>query len=128
MGQRPPNTIAEAWRHALTEQGRAWWSYALHLTKNEPDAEDLVQTMLIAMLERKIAPDDVAPSYPYRVMRNAHVTTKRREGVHRAHAPRIVRPESTPPEETDLAEAVASLPEDQREVITLKHTAGLTLE
>ncbi|MEM1423216.1 MAG: sigma-70 family RNA polymerase sigma factor [Planctomycetota bacterium] len=128
MDRQPPSTIAHAWRDALTRRGRAWWSYALHLTNNEPDAEDLVQTMLIAMLERRIAPDDVAPSYPFRVMRNAHVSLGRRARTRRVHTPRLVRHEHEPAADDRLAPALEALTDDQREVITLKHAAGLTLE
>ena len=100
----------------------------MHLARNETDAEDLVQSMLIAMLERGTDPGDVAPSYPFRVMRNAHITVKRRERVRQRHALRLVRPTGDEPEEHGLTRAIASLDENQREVITLKHAGGLTLE
>lgn len=100
----------------------------MHLARNETDAEDLVQSMLIAMLERGIDPGDVAPSYPFRVMRNTHVTAKRRERVHQEHTLRLIRPTGDELQEHGLAQAIASLEENQREVITLKHAGGLTLE
>ncbi|GAB4550356.1 MAG: sigma-70 family RNA polymerase sigma factor [Phycisphaerales bacterium] len=128
MGPARPNPIARAWLTALAERRGAWWSYALHLTSNEPDAEDLVQTMLTTMLERGIAPDDVAHAYPFRVMRNVHLTRARREHTQRAHAPRLVRTSDDPPDTPDLARALDALTDEQREVITLKHACGLTLE
>lgn len=129
MGHPPHIALASAWSAAIDEHADAWWSYALHLARRHDDAEDLVQTMLSKMIERGIGPTDVAPGYPFRVMRHAWISRERKRRTRREHAPRLVRAEA-PPLQSDerLDDALAALSDEQREVVLLKHRAGLTLE
>ncbi len=130
MGRSEHNPLTLAWESALCLHRRGWWSYALHLCHDPDDAEDLLHDALTSILERNILPDEVAPGYVYRVMRNARISRGRREKTRRAHAPRLA-PHSercTTPDVRGFDVALASLTDDQREVITLKHAGGLTLE
>lgn len=127
---RPPTPpLAAAWGDALERRRHAWWAYAMHLTRSTDASEDLVQEMLMKVMSRGVRPDEVAPGYPFRVMKHAWVSWSRRKRVRDEYAARQVSPTRTERSlAPDLSRSIEALPDEQREVLTLKHGAGLTLE
>src|SRR3989442_6559888 len=97
--------------------------------------EDVVQEAFIKLLAQKASPESPV-SWLYRVVRNAALDALRKEQRRRHHesvAARETAPWFQPGEDNLLdadmvADALTTLPADEREIITLHLWGGLTFE
>lgn len=103
--------------------------YALVLVRNRADAEDLVQETLLRALSRAetFRPGADMRVWLFRIMHNAHVSTKRRDQTRDAYAREQIAAgvPAQPASQHDRLEAQAvlhaleKLPEGQREAVAL---------
>lgn len=116
-------------RRDISAHIRSLRRYALILTRNRSDAEDLVQETLLRALS---AADTFRPgaemrSWLFRIMHNAHVSAARRAQTRAAYARgrASAEPPSQPASQHDRLEAMAALealnllPDGQREAVAL---------
>jgi len=131
MDEQP--TDAE-WRRWLDHHGRAFWLFARQKARSEMDAQDLVQEAVVEAAQKS------GPGLPdlglvYATIRRRAIDRARREN--RRAARELATAESQPAawfdvsaEERERAmliqDSLAKLPEDYREVITLKIWGELT--
>jgi RNA polymerase sigma factor (sigma-70 family) len=128
MSAVSPELLGQLWdRHAaaLELYARQW----CHV----PD--DVVQQAFVQLATQRTSPDQVA-AWLYRVVRNGALTAARSEGRRRRHeaaAAELVQPWFTAPEgarldASETTAALASLPNDEREVIVAHLWGGLTFQ
>ena len=125
----------QAWVEFYLANRKSLGTYALALTGNPGDAQDLVQDVLVRVLRERRSIRD-SRGYVMRCLRNAAIDRRRRAGA---------RPDPSPLEgdglafidsdaavERDTAEqvrrALGSLPEHRREVIVLRTYAELSFQ
>jgi len=118
----------------LEQHGGFVWRVAYHFLRDEQDASDVAQEVLLR-LHRE--PDAPAPeglaAWLYRVTANVALNFRRdRARLRRRHdeaaalAPRIVEAAETAGLADDIARAIRALPKQQRAVVTLKLMEELT--
>jgi RNA polymerase sigma-70 factor, ECF subfamily len=99
-------------------------AFAYRLLGSVEEAEDCVQNAYLAAVRNPQAPEN-ARAWLYRVTHNLAVNQLRR----RDHALRREAPPAQPRAgEADLDRALADLPEDQRTILLLRYTHGLSFE
>lgn len=119
----------DAVRRELSAHIRSLRRYAMVLTRNHSDAEDLVQETLLRAL---VGADTFRPgaemrSWLFRIMHNTHVSAGRRAQTRASYArsQALVPPPSQPASQHDRLEVKAAidalnlLPEPQREAVAL---------
>ena len=128
-----PESIVETWSAFYLANRRALGTYAIALTGNTADAQDLVQDVLVRMIRQKRPAVD-ARAYVMRCLRNLAIDRRRQSRG---------RPSETPLEGDGLAfidagaaadsddiervrAALGSLPVQRREVVVLKVYAELS--
>jgi RNA polymerase sigma-70 factor (ECF subfamily) len=117
------------WVDRFLAEERALFAYALVLTGGEADAEDLVQTALLRLVRRGIAPDRPM-AYLMRSIRNTWIDEHRRRRDVTSLADILLEA----PETTDTVEerervrhALDRLSPDELEVVVLHIDGGLSL-
>ncbi|ARC35016.1 RNA polymerase subunit sigma (plasmid) [Paracoccus yeei] len=110
--------------------------YALALTRNQADADDLVQEALLRGHEgrRSFRPGGNLQSWLFSILRNAFLDRSRsrkaearREAEVAAHAPLSMdAPQDAAVRLSQLRAALMMLPDEQREALTLVAVEGLT--
>jgi len=118
----------------------ALYNFAIYLTRNQPDAEDLVQeTYLRAFrFSHRFAPGTHLRAWMFQIMRNTFLTFYRRQtrelavldkdavdGHDEAWDAEV--PVASTATAVDLERAIAALPEDFRSVLLLADLEGFTL-
>jgi len=115
---------------------RRLYGLALWRTGNPADAEEVVQEVFVRLAARRAELGDVREpaTWLLAACHHAAVDLTRRRGVRAAEpldaCPFLEAPADEPERALDAARAsrlVARLPEAQREVVYLRHDAGLTL-
>lgn len=114
------------------------WKYLFFRVKSTGEAEDLAQTVFLKIFEAKNGQtDEITKSYLFTVARNVLIDYYRSES-HRSHEGEdalegamdtmaISHDAIREKEETDLVrKALASLPDEQRETVTLSYIGGLS--
>ena len=122
-----------AWVQFYLTNRKALGTYALALTGNPSDAQDLLQDVLVKVLRERRAVHDARP-YVMRCLRNAAIDGRRRSGVRPTPAALegdglafIDTGGPTDPDAVDeVRSALAGLPEHHREVVVLKVYAELS--
>jgi RNA polymerase sigma-70 factor (ECF subfamily) len=108
-------------------------AYALALTRNEFDAEDLVQDILLKIHEGiRLPPDDLkAKFYAFRMLRNLHIDNLRKSKVrveYSAEQERLYTESAGVPfdhvEQLIVREAFAKLTREHREILFLVDVMG----
>lgn len=110
------------------------WRYARVLTRNDADAEDLVQEALARAIRLSGSYDPQRPllNWLIVILRNTHLSSRKRSVAERQRIEAVMPGEATPPvqeETTDLAKVMAAfdgLPPDQREVLQLVAVLGFS--
>lgn len=105
-------------------------NYAVALVGSRTDAEDVVQTVIARILERRRAPRDLRP-FVFRSVRNEAFDRHRRNGRDPGCAsPGSGEPDlwSGPDEDAAIRQCVNRLESDDRELVILKVVAGLTFK
>jgi RNA polymerase sigma-70 factor, ECF subfamily len=134
--EEPPQTQEEALFAALvTRSGPRLLALGLALTGERAAAEDLVQEALIRVWHRRrsLAPGAL-DGYVLATVRNLGANRRERLAVEARALERgraESRPETRPPGEGDVwvaVEALATLPEEQREVVLLRIYEGLAFK
>lgn len=125
-------------RSQLADQVRALRRYALALSRNRDDADDLVQETLVRAISgaQGFRPNGDLRSWLFGILHNVHVSARRREQVRTNSAPSIEMlaqtsiPASQPGhmELRRTIEAFAGLPEEQRQVLTLVAVEGMSYQ
>jgi RNA polymerase sigma-70 factor, ECF subfamily len=110
--------------------------YALVLTRNPDEAEDLVQDALVRAIAGAATwrPGSELRPWLLSILHNAHVSRRRRKQVEAASARRLASdaPSSSPPAQLARVQlgqtmaALMTLPDDQRAVLTLVALDGLS--
>jgi RNA polymerase sigma-70 factor (ECF subfamily) len=132
-------SILEATRRGEDGPARELWrryggrllAYAAAVVPGQ--AEDTVQRVFCRILElpaAEVAAVRDVPAWLVTLARREAITLRRREGREAARRARSARAGQAPAAggDPDLAGAVAALPRPLREVVVLRHTAGLTIE
>jgi RNA polymerase sigma-70 factor (ECF subfamily) len=123
-----------AFRDVVDRYGRYLTGVALSMTGNLADAEDLVQETFVAALTSRFRGESSARTWLVQILvrRSALLRRKRR---HERGTPLAGESERTSPATTagsdaklDLAQMLAGLSPDQREVIVLRELEGMTYE
>jgi RNA polymerase sigma-70 factor (ECF subfamily) len=102
-------------------------AFAYRLLGNLEEAEDCVQNVFLAALKSTAQPENLR-AWLYRVTHNLAVNQIRRRHLMPPTAGPN-RPESEPRKHDEpLERALSGLPEDQRLILLLRYTQGLTFE
>lgn len=129
---RPLDDSRPPWAVFFVRHRAALTTYALALTGNEADAEDLIQDVLVRMIRERREPEH-ARAYVMRCMRNRLID------LHRSRAGRQRTTDGVAFLDTDsddllererverIRAALSSLSDEQREVIVLKTYCEMTL-
>ncbi len=125
---RPPTD----WSEFFLRHERSLTAYARALVRTEPDALDLLQSVLTTMIQRRVDPG-VAPAYVMSALRRQAIDGHRR----RTSVETVTLVEAAYEPVTDDAEdaedrsamlvAMAALPESEAEVVLLHTAGGLSL-
>jgi RNA polymerase sigma-70 factor (ECF subfamily) len=108
-------------------------AYAIALTRDPDLADDLVQETLLKMLERPDIPDqpDAAQRYAFKMLRNLHIDTIRKNTVRREYSVEQERLFSEQPgsdfdavEQLIVRDAFAQLSPEHREILFLVDVVG----
>ncbi len=116
------------WEHHAAELA----IYARALTDHADDAEELIQTVLVRLIERRIAAAQPRP-YLYSCLRHAATDLARQHRARRRAASGLaisasgIAPHAEPPDHRALRDALDRLPDQQREAVLLHARCGLTL-
>ena len=124
---RPP------WAAFFVRHRAALTTYALALTGNEADAEDLIQDVLVRMIRQRREPEH-ARAYVMRCMRNRSIDMRRSRANLRRQTPEggaafldAVSDDLLERERVErIRSALSSLSDEQREVIVLKTYCDMT--
>lgn len=132
-------TIAAAsrldWRAIWRQHRDGLIAYALALTGNSHDAEDILQAVFVRLIERAVVSDQPV-AYAFRAVRNAaadiHRASERDRRLLDARATLDTDAlNAASPSDSDrtnrIFELLDHLPDAQREVILLRTRSGLTL-
>ncbi len=124
--------VQSGWVERFLAEERELFAYALVLTGHEPDAEDLVQTALLRLVHRGIAPDRPM-AYLMRSIRNTWIDQLRRRRQSTGSVDVLLEAAETA-ESSGQAErrdrvrrALGTLSSDELEVVVLHIDAGLSL-
>ena len=105
------------------------YHYALSITRRQADAEEVLQEVFMQLVrdpERLGAIGDLK-AYLYRSIRNRALNQERRRDREAPLDPSIFEIPAQPEKDTmELEQALAALPDEQREVVVLKTWQGLT--
>jgi RNA polymerase sigma-70 factor (ECF subfamily) len=102
-------------------------AFAYRLLGNLQEAEDCVQSVFLAALKSAAPPENLR-AWLYRVTHNLAVNQLRRRDL-KPLTPRPERQEAVlPKDDAPLERALSGLPEDQRSILLLRYTHGLTFE
>lgn len=131
--QRAGTSTAEAWAEFFRAQRHALTTYALSLSGDAADAQDLIQEVLVRMVQEDRPVRD-ARAYVLRALRNEAIDRRRRRGRRPSEAPlqddglAFVDAEAAGRREglEQVRAALAALGAEQREIIVLKIYAELT--
>ncbi len=132
--QRPRHDAPIDWGAFWRERQGDLTPYALALTRNPDEAEELIQVVLTGMIQRDARPESPV-SYVFRAMRHAAIDRARRDGADQRAREGLVSiawvdrdaPSADPAELARLAAALDGLSDEQREVVLLRTRSGLTL-
>jgi RNA polymerase sigma-70 factor (ECF subfamily) len=130
---KSPESIAEAWAAFYLANRRGLSTYALALTGNQADAQDLVQDVLVRMVRRKHHAR-AARAYVMRCLRNLAIDRHRQSRARPPEAPLegdgVAFIDTSAATDGDTLEqvraALRSLPAQRREVVVLKVYAELS--
>lgn len=124
------------WGELLTRHGRVLVLYARQWTVSHADAEDAVQAALLSVVGGRHPPRDPL-AYLYGSDRNAalklqraerrRIRRKRAVALGATRAETLFAERGNPDEIRRLEEALASLPNEQREVVVLKVWGRMTM-
>lgn len=108
-------------------------AYARAIVRNPETASDMVQSVFLQMLSQPrstIRSVDDVPSWMIRLTRNAALNHVRSERRSAARVRTLAHPamEAGPDDESPLREVLDAIPRRDREIIVLKHVAGLTFD
>lgn len=101
-------------------------AYAYRLLRDAQDAEDCVQNAFLTALRSEV-PARNSRAWLYRVVHNLAINALRK----RDRQPPVRHPAfaySSSDDSEELEEALTQLPEDQRSILLLRYTHGLTFE
>lgn len=127
-------------RRLYDEHAQSLFAFLLNLTRHELDTRDLLQEIFFKLAQNPELLDGVRDERAFliRLAHNAAIDWIRRRGARErtkknfaAEKITIFAPVTDPDEQmfhTELAAALAELPEDQRAVVHLKLWEGLTFE
>ncbi|AWK86499.1 sigma-70 family RNA polymerase sigma factor [Azospirillum thermophilum] len=125
-------------RNQLGNQLRALRRYALALSRDRDDAEDLVQETLVRAISgaQGFRPEGDLRAWLFGILHNVHVSARRRDRVRTDSASSIemlaqTSIPATQPGHVELRrtiEAFATLPEEQRQVLTLVAVEGMSYQ
>ena len=125
------NGEADAFRYLVERYQRRAMGYAITIVGNREDAMDAVQDAFVDAFRAIDKFDGSRPFYPwfYVLLRNRcyKLAAKNREilGIHELE---IVGPEFRGEERLDIQNALRSLTNELREILTLKYLDGLSYE
>lgn len=130
-------SIEDEWRDQVVAQIPALRAFAWSVSRNGPDADDLVQETLIKAWRHreKFTPGTNLRAWLFTILRNTHYTaiSRRRREVRDEDDHYANLQESAPTQEWGLAigalrTALEQLPSEQREALILVGGAGLSYE
>lgn len=126
-GRVPRESVIELYqRHAA-----GLTAYACSRGMDFASAQDLVQQLFLKLIEGRVVPGEAPASYLYRAVRNASLNF-RRDRRHETELPDeelwFTHPAADRAEILAVQQALAELPEEQRDTVFLKIWGGLTLE
>ncbi|MHC5002841.1 MAG: RNA polymerase sigma factor [Planctomycetota bacterium] len=121
--------VQDGWVERFLAEERELFAYALVLTGHEPDAEDLVQTALLRLVRRGIAPDRPT-AYLMRSIRNTWIDQHRRRRDVASLGDTLLEAAAAPDQEARrerVRRALDLLSPDELEVVVLHIDGGLSL-
>ncbi len=109
------------------------WAYARAIVRNPETASDIVQTVFLQLLAQPrstIRSIDDVTSWMVRLTRNVAISHFRSERRSSARLRRLPVPQNDvgPDGEPWLRDALDAIPRRDREIVVLKHIAGLTFD
>ncbi len=122
---------AEDVRRLYEEHGPALLTYACSFVADAAIAEDVVHQVFLKLLQGGITVPVAPAAYLYRAVRNAALNTRRNgrcEARLDADSAWFVHRGGDREATLALQAALAELPEEQREVVTMRVWSGMTLE
>jgi RNA polymerase sigma-70 factor (ECF subfamily) len=102
-------------------------AYARRLTGDEHEAQDCVQGACLAAL-RDAPPPDNPRAWLYRVVHNLAIDRMRGRAQAPPSAREAVAPDRRLEDREELEAMLAALPEEQRAILLLRYTHGLSFE
>jgi RNA polymerase sigma-70 factor (ECF subfamily) len=121
----------DALRYLYTRHADQVFGYVLGVVQDEHEAEDITQQVFMKLLTvfHMYEPRQVPfAAWIMRVARNAaldHLRRRRQIPCEDVFGPDAVADDLYRERRTDLSEALATLPQEQRDVIVLRHIVGL---
>jgi RNA polymerase sigma-70 factor, ECF subfamily len=118
-------------RQLYQQHGAALVAYACSFLPNVAAAEDAVHSVFLRLLRTELASPDSAIGYLYRAVKNAALNQRRdftRNEELRSDETWLVHQRRDSAEVLALQQALADLPEEQREVVVMRIWSGMTLE
>jgi RNA polymerase sigma-70 factor (ECF subfamily) len=122
----------DALRFLYTRYADTIYSYALSLVRDEHEAEDITQQVFLKLMNNlhKYEPRDVPfAAWIVRVARNVaidHLRDRRQIPCEEVFAPSQAADDVVHERRQDLRSALGQLPEEQRNVVVLRHLVGLS--
>ena len=126
-----PELSAEDVRRLYDQHGPALVAYACSFVVDAAVAEDVVQQVFLNLLRRPVPMPDVPVAYLYRAVRNAALNVRRnglREVPLEPGDSCFVHRGGDKEAALALQAALRELPEEQREVVTMRVWSGMTLD
>ena len=122
---------AEDVRRLYDQHGPALVAYACSFVVDVGAAEDVVQQVFLKLLHRPVSVPDVPGAYLSRAVRNAALNVRRdglREAPLPSNDPCFVHRAGDKEAALALQAALRDLPDEQREVVTMRIWSGMTLD
>jgi RNA polymerase sigma-70 factor (ECF subfamily) len=122
----------DALRFLYARYAETIYSYALSLVRDEHEAEDITQQVFLKLMSNlhKYEPRDVPfAAWIVRVARNVaidHLRDRRQIPCEEVFAPSQAADDVVHERRQDLTSALEQLPEEQRNVVVLRHLMGLS--
>lgn len=128
----PERTLnADDVRRLYEQHGPALVAYACSFVTDAAAAEDVVHQVFLRLLSAEIRTPDVPVAYLYRAVRNAALNARRsvQRGVPLdSNSSVFERRDGNREAALALQQALAELPEEQREAVVMRVWSGMTLE